>query len=318
MKSGKVSEAVLKRSILKQITTKREDVLMGAGVCKDSAVIEVTNENAVALSSDPFVLLGQNAEMLAINSTVNNIAASGAEAVGVLINLILPALYEEVDIKKTMNNFNAACLKLKIQILGGHTELSDAVNKPIAVITAVGKADEKNLPDIKKVKPGQDIVMSKYAGLEGTYRALIENREILKQRFSSSFLQKIETIQDEISVIPEAHIAMEHGVSAMHDASSGGIFRALWEIGSGSGLGLEVNFKDIHIKQETVEITEILDINPYQITSGGSLLMITDDGESLVNALRKNEIEAALIGKMTKSNERVLITQEGKRYLESN
>lgn len=318
MKSGKVSEAVLKRSILKQITTKSKEVLIGPGLCRDSGVMEFFNENAVALSSNPFVLTGHDGEMIALNTTVNNIVASGAEALGVLINLILPELYEEADIKKNMKNFNTECLKLNLQILGGHTELSDAVNKPIAVITVVGKVNKENLLDIKKVKPGHDIVMSKHVGLEGTYRALIENREILNQRFSNSFLQKIELMKEEISVIPESIVAMEHGVVAMHDASTGGIFKALWEIGSGSGLGIEVNFKDIQIKQETVEITEILDINPYQIKSGGTLLMIGDDGEGLVDKLENKGINASLIGKMTKSNDRVLITQDGKRYLESN
>lgn len=318
MKSGKVSEAVLKRSVLKYITGKRKDVLSGAGIARDCGVFETISGDKIAVTGNPAFLDCEDSVYLSFHSAMNNLAVSGGKAVGLNISLMLPVLFEETDIKKIMREYDKLCKEFGVQIIGGHTELSEGMNKPLAILTFVGIINETNIPDIKKAKPGHEIVMTKDAGIEGTYVQYLKNREILKQRFSSSFLMKYEKMKEEISVVKEAGIALEHGAIAMHDIRVGGIFKGLWELGSGSGLGVEINFKDIQVRQETVELTEILEINPYKILSGGTLLIITEDGQGLVNKLNENGINAALIGKMTGTNDRVLITEEGKRYLESN
>lgn len=318
MKSGKVSETVLKRSVLKYITAKRNDVISGSGIARDGCVIKIPkNENAV-FAGNPTVLDREESVLLSFHSALNNLAAAGGKPIGININLILPVLTEEIEIKKIIGTYDKLCSIYNIQIIGGHTELSEVVNKPIAIVMAAGSICSNNILDIKNIKPGNDIVMTKYAGLEGTYRLYIENQEYLKNRFSGSFLLKFENIKDELSVLKEAAISMEHGAVAMHDVREGGIFKGLWEIGSGSGLGVEVEFKEIQVKQETIELTEVLDRNPYKILAGGTLLVITEDGDGLVDKLKNNSINATIIGKVTNTRERVLVTDEGKRYLESN
>ena len=109
---------------------------------------------------------------------------------------------------------------------------------------------------------------------------------------------------------------MKSGVRAMHDVTTGGIFGALWELAEASGVGLDITLKKIPIRQETVEICEFFDINPYQIASGGSLLMAAEDGNRLVMDLVKEGIPAVVVGKATAGNDRVLINEEERRFLE--
>ena len=119
-----------------------------------------------------------------------------------------------------------------------------------------------------------------------------------------------------LSVVPEAAIATAAGVCAMHDVTEGGIFGALWEIAESAKVGLEVDLKKIPIRQETVEICNYFDLNPYGLVSSGSLIMVTDDGQALVKKLNEKNINAVVIGKLTAGNDRIVWNEEEKRFLE--
>ena len=120
-----------------------------------------------------------------------------------------------------------------------------------------------------------------------------------------------------MSVRSEAAVAAKSGVAAMHDISEGGIFGALWELGQCSGVGLEIDLKKIPIRQETIEICEFFDVNPYKLVSGGSMLMAAEDGNALMQAIRREGGKAVVIGKATDGNDRVLINGEERRFLET-
>ena len=120
-----------------------------------------------------------------------------------------------------------------------------------------------------------------------------------------------------MSIIPEAAVASKSGASAMHDVSEGGIFGALWELANSAGVGLEIDLKKIPIRQETIEICEFFDLNPYKMLSGGSLLIAAEDGNEVVRELEKASIPAVVIGKATDSNDRVLISDDERRFLET-
>ena len=109
---------------------------------------------------------------------------------------------------------------------------------------------------------------------------------------------------------------MKSGVRAMHDVTTGGIFGALWELAEASGVGLEIELKKIPIRQETVEICEYFDLNPYQLGSTGSLLLAAPDGNRLVWDLKQQGIPAVVIGKATAYTDWVVINEDERRFLE--
>ncbi|MBR5896302.1 MAG: AIR synthase family protein [Lachnospiraceae bacterium] len=313
MKTGKVPENVLKRSILKKTGGKRSEVLIGAGVGTDCACVDLGGSEAVFLSSNPVTVFSENTGLYAVHSAVNNIAASGAEPVGILVTELFPTSFEEDDIKALTKDLDEACKTLKIQIMGGHTEITDAVNRPVLSITAVGKSPfEKKT----KARPGDDVVITKWIGLEGTSLiAKAKEKELLK-KFPPKLIYDSKNYDRFLSVVPEAATAVKSGVTAMHDVSRGGVFGALWEMAERSGVGLLIDLMKIPVKQETVEICNFFDINPYELLSGGSLLIATEDGNRLVMELAAQGIEAAIIGKCTDNNDRVLVNGEMRRFLE--
>lgn len=316
MKIGKVSETVLKRSIFKQIHTKRDEVLLGAGVGEDCAAVKLAPGEIFVISTDPITGTVKDVGMLAIQITANDLASSGAEPVGVMLTVLLPEEIEEADIRKMMEQVEEACSRFHIQVMGGHTEVTRAVNQPVISVTGVGKVREDRLVSTAGAKPGQDILVTKWIGIEGTSIIAKEKEQELRQRFSEAFVETAKGFDQYLSVVPESQIAAEHGVSAMHDVTEGGIYGALWEVAEASGIGLEIDLKAIPIRQETVEVCEYFELNPYYLISSGCMLMAADQGHDLVRKLEAAGIPAAVIGKATDGKARRIWNGGEESYLE--
>lgn len=316
MKVGKVSETILKRSIFKQIRTRREEVLLGAGVGEDCAAVKLEPGEIFVLSTDPITGTVKDIGTLAVQVTVNDLASSGAEPVGIMLTVLLPEDITEEDIKKMMEQVEEACSRFKIQVIGGHTEVTRAVNQPVITVTGVGKAKAESLVTTSGAKAGQDILVTKWIGIEGTSIIAKEKEEELRNRFSGDFIEKAKDFDRYLSVLPEAVLAAKFGISAMHDVTEGGIYGALWELAEASGIGLEIDLKAIPIRQETVEICEYFGLNPYYLISSGCMLMAGDRGHDLVRELGKAGIPAAVIGKAVEGKARKILNGDEETYLE--
>lgn len=316
MKVGKVPENVLKRSVFKQLHTTRKEVLLGAGVGEDCAAMKLAEDEVFVISTDPITGAAKDIGALAVQITVNDLASAGAEPIGIMLTVLLPENAEEKDLKTVMAQVEEACEKNRIQVMGGHTEVTKVVNQIVISVTGVGKAKEGRVISTAGVKPGMDIIVTKWIGIEGTAILAKEKEAVLRERYSQPFIDKAKELDRYISVLSEATTAVKSGVAAMHDVTEGGIFGALWEIAEASGVGLEIDLKKIPLKQETVEICEFFGINPYELISSGSMLMAAEDGNGLVMELEKAGIPAVVIGKATDSNDRVLLNEEERRFLE--
>ncbi len=316
MNIGKVSEAVLKRSVLNQINHRRDEVLVGPAIGEDCSILALAEDEVLVLSTDPITGTVQDIGTLAVNITANDVASNGAEVFGIMLTILLPEKTEEAELKAMMQDIEAACEKLHIEVIGGHTEVTKAVCQPIVTVTGVGKMKRSEIIKTAGAKPGQEIVMTKWAGLEGTAIIAKAKEEELTSKYTQSFIDGAKKLIDYISVVPEAMVARAASVTSMHDVTEGGIFGALWEIGAASKVGLEVDLKKILLKQETVEICEFYDINPYMLISSGCMLIVTDKANQLVNQLKAKGIAAAVIGRITEGNDRIIINEDERRYLE--
>lgn len=316
MKIGKVPENVLKRSVFKQLHTRRPEVVLGAGVGEDCAAVKLAEDETLVFSTDPITGTVRDIGTLAIQITVNDLASAGAEPVGVLLTVLLPEIVEEPELKQMMSQVEKACQAANIQVMGGHTEVTAAVNQPLISVCGVGKVKDGRLISTAGARPGMDILVTKWIGIEGTSILAKEKEPELLTRFSVSFIERARRLDAFLSVLPEAAVAVQSGVSAMHDVTEGGIFGALWEMAEASGVGLEIDMKKIPIRQETVEVCEFFGLNPYQLISSGCMLMAAADGNALVRALECAGIPAAVIGKAVDGNDRVLWNEGERRFLE--
>ncbi len=316
MRQGKISENVLKRSVLRKIKTHREEVISGAGIGKDCAILAHKEGMETVLSTTPVTAPLAELGRYAVPMALNNVAVAGAEPIGVLLALLLPEETEEAELAGLMEQVQEICNALHVDILGGHTEVTPVVREPVMTVTGVGHRDAEQAKRLSGIAAGQDIVVSKWIGLEGTARLAKSYREKLSQRFPMRMIEDAADYDRYLSIIPEAATAVKSGVCGMHDVSRGGIFAALWEMASGAGVGLNVHLKKLPVRQETIEICEYFDLNPYELLSGGCLLMTAWDGEKLVMDLAGAKIPAVVVGKITDSHDRVLYHGEEKRFLD--
>lgn len=331
MKIGKAPENVLERSVLRQLKTEREEVKSGAGIGRDCAVfsfpdgcvISCLQEGAVAVKADAGCRPGERAVRYTMGQIIqkcaNNLASAGAEPVAAMAALLLPETLEEAELKALMAEAAGKCRELSMDIAGGQTRAVRGISVPIAAVTGFGRMPSGgtvsgSIPG--KAAPGQDVVVSKWIGLEGTAFLAEHCEEKLRSRYPGYLVEEAAGFHRYASVLPEAVTAMESGVCAMHDASEGGIFAALWELAQRSGAGLEIDMKKLPLRQETVEVCECCGVNPYRLLSGGCLVMTARDGEKLAESLRARQIPARVVGKVTEGNDRLLLNGREVRYME--
>lgn len=289
---------------------------MGASVGEDCAAVALQEDEMFVLSTDPITGTAKDIGHLAVQITLNDLASAGAEPIGVMLTFLLPEKLSEAKLRAMMEQAEEAAHAANVQIMGGHTEVTRVVNQPVISVVGVGKAKKGRLISTAAARPGMDVIVTKWIGLEGTSIIAKEKEAELLTRYPKALVDEAKGFDRYLSVLPEAATAVKSGVSAMHDVTEGGIFGALWEMAESAGVGLEIDLKKIPIRQETVEVCEFFDVNPYELISSGSMLMAASDGNGLVRALEAEGIPAVCIGKVTDGNDRVIVSGEERRFLE--
>lgn len=302
--------------MLKPLQFTREEAMFSPSV-EETCYGVTCKENEEILCASA-VLYGDEKDLgvFALARVLNDLATRGAEMVGAGIHIMLPPHAYDSRLKAMMEHVETAGCAHGIQILSAKAEISPVVSKAIVYINGVGILKKGELMQSSMGKPEQDIVLLKWIGLEGTFRAMREKETDLKNRFVHTFLNQIKQMESQIFSAKEIEVARQHGVTAMHQITEGGILAALWEMAEASGVGLEVELKRMSIRQETVEICEFCHLNPYQLTSVGSVLIFTERGEELVQKYEEAGIQASLLGRTTADAARVILGGEEKRFLD--
>ena len=309
MPVGKVSGTILKRSVVNLLKCPpRTAVDAASAECGD---IRILSASAVGLTDCVI------APDLAVIKAANNIWVSGGEVLMMEASFILPKSYNEYQLKAYTKRVKAACELCGTSLSGGHTEVTDGVKRFCMTATAVG-VGRGDLPSIRNVKTGMDIVVTKWIGLEETAMIVSYPEKVseLRTRFTDEYLEPAMHYAEWLTVRDEADIAMKYGVAAMHDVSDGGIFRALWEFAEGAGKGFDIDLRAIPVRQETIEIAEFFRINPYMMKSSGSVIIACEDGAGLLAAMEEAGIPACVIGKVTDNNAKILRNEDEVRYLD--
>ncbi|MCR4648984.1 MAG: hypothetical protein K5776_07900 [Lachnospiraceae bacterium] len=336
MIEGKIPENVLKRSILKELKVKNENVITGAAFGEDCAILNMNGDKKIPaeaygkLGAATAFAEGKENAGTAIHKAANNLYASGFDFEFAEVSLMLREDTEEAEIKEVMREVDSVCVKLGGTIVGGHTAVlknptggnSENEGKSgniLLSVTAFGRSFEENQKGVlskKNISPGDSIVVSKQIGIEGALEILHTKRDVTADHFGESFLGFFEGYENLLSVKKESKIAVKTGAVSMKDASEHGIFGALWELASAANRGLKVDLKAIPVRQEIIEICNLFDINPYEMKSSGMLIMVTKEPDILTEALLKEGIPAAVIGTFTDNNDRIVINGEETRFLE--
>ncbi len=296
--AGKVPQSVLEEVVFERAGAHRDEVVVAPAIGEDTAMVDIGDELLIA-STDPITGATQRSGWLAVKVALNDIGAAGGEPVCVMVTVLLPEGTSEEELRQLMDDIHAACLEENVAVAGGHTEVTPGLQRPILSVTALGKTREKKIVRPGGCRAGDDIVVTKWAGMEGTSILAHDFREELSAFLSPESIREAEGLLSRISVVKDGAIARDEGAHACHDATEGGVLGAIYEMCEASGTGAIVEADRIPVLPVTREISSRVGIDPLRLVSSGCLIVSHPDGQRLCEVYRRSGLNAEVVGKMT-------------------
>lgn len=308
LKLGKLPPAVLEKYLLGMTGAASRDLLVPPSVGVDFGVVKSGGRQLI-VSSDPVTGVRERIGWYAVNVSANDVATSGNRPRFIQSVILLPERASVRDVSKISEEMNRTASSLGITIVGGHTELTPGLKRPIVMTTAFAFAEE--YVTAAGAKEGDSIMMTKTAGVEGT--AICASDAPGLDRLDPQLLRRARGYFRRLSIVDEAEAAFGTGaVHAMHDCTEGGVLGAAFEMSVASGLGFEMDEAVIPVSAETAAICATLKIDPLRLISSGTLLLAVAGGREPVvaSAVRKAGSTASIVGRFTKGR-RVLLRADG-------
>jgi len=283
-------------------------VLVGPGIGEDAAVIDLGPTCLVA-ACDPITFASDAIGYYCVQINANDLATMGARPRWFLATLLLP----EGDttpplVEDLFEQLFRACEQMEISLIGGHTEITAGLDRPIVVGTMLGEVDKDRLVTSSSVRLGDVIILTKGIALEGTALIAREQHEYLKTIYDIEFLGRCKNLLYEpgIGILPEATEVMAAvEVHAMHDPTEGGLAMGLWELARASGVGLRVRREAVPILPETVRLCAQFGLDPLGLIASGALLIAVGPGDThrALDALAAAGIMAAPIARAIRGDD---------------
>jgi hydrogenase maturation factor len=314
--TGKLPQDILKRVVFERLGVHSERVLQGPGVGEDAAVIDM-GDRVIVVATDPITGAVGNVGWLAVHVNANDVASTGARPLWFLCVTLLPEGNDETLLEGIMEQIHAACMEIGVALVGGHTETTPGLDRPILIGLMMGEASKEDYVTTGGASPGDVIVLTKGAGIEGTAVLAEDLARVLEDKIEASVIHAAKQMIKRISVVPEAMKAVElGGVHSLHDPTEGGLLNGVWEMAEAAGVGVEIYESKIPIAPETMAICGALNVDPLKLMGSGALLIVLErmKVEKLLSLLSEIDVEASVIGEIKNTEEgRVLVKADGSR-----
>lgn len=307
MKIGKLPVEKLENLVLKNIKNIDSSIETVGKIGEDCSSI-VLDDKVIYLTTDPITGSTKEIGKLIVNINSNDIATMGIKPLGIMLTILLPPETSENELNELIIETQKEAEKVGITILGGHTEVTDAVNKIVVSATAIGIDSKNNRLKKEQIKDGDKVLITKGIGIEGTGIITFEKENELKNFLTMEEIEEGKKLLEYTSVVKDGILAKEY-VKSMHDITEGGILGAIWEIASLYRMGVKIYNEKIYMKDIVKKISTYYKIDPLRLISSGSMLMICDKEkvEKLMEKLKKNGIESYEIGELTEKLDKILI-----------
>jgi hydrogenase maturation factor len=314
--TGKLPQDILRRVVFERLGVPSERVIQGPHVGEDAAVLEL-GDRVIVVATDPITGAIGNVGWLVVHVNANDVASTGARPLWFLCVTLLPEGADEALLEKIMEQMHAACTETGVALVGGHTETTPGLDRPILIGFMMGEASKEDYVTTGGAQPGDVIVLTKGAGIEGTAVLAEDLSKVLEPKIDGSVLHAAKQMIKRISVVPEAMKAVElGGIHSLHDPTEGGLLNGVWEMTEAAEVGVELIESNIKIAAETKAVCEALGVDPLKVMGSGALLIVLEREkvDTLLESLSGIEVDASVIGVIKPPEEgRILVKQDGSR-----
>ncbi len=277
-------------------------VLINPGIGEDTAAICAQGEEVLILKSDPITFATDAIGQYAVLVNANDIATSGAVPRWFLATLLFPCGISPKEVFHILRDLEAVCRKWNITLCGGHTEITDAVNRTVISGMLVGTVKKADLIDKRSMRPGDRVLLTKGVAVEGTSIIAREFADRLRELgLDDEIIAMCRSFLSQISILEEARIAAQcRGCSAMHDVTEGGLATAMEELSIAGGHRIRVYMENIPVLPQTQALCSLLDIHPMGLIGSGSLIICCREEycKELIADIFRSGIQATVIGEV--------------------
>ncbi len=321
METGKLPPDVLEE-LLSNLDTADPRVLVGPGIGEDCAVVDMGDRLLIA-KSDPITFAGDNVGRYVVQVNANDVACTGGIPKWFLPTVLLPTIATPEDVRTIFRDITEACRQIGVSIIGGHTEITDGLPRPIVAGTMLGELkDRSRLVSTGGAQDGDSIIVTTGVAIEGTAILAREHADELQERgLDNTVVTTAAGYLDDpgISILPAARALSEtNAVHSMHDVTEGGLITALREIAAASNLGLVAESESVPLLPECAAICEALELDPLGLLGSGALIatMAAGDVPAALRALDRVGVSGWEIGQMMEPSDGLwLIDRDGERTL---
>lgn len=314
LKLGKLPPPILE-DLLNRIPHQDPSVLVWPAVGEDSAVLEVGN-SLVVVTTDPITFATEEIGWYAVHINANDVAVKGAKPRWFLASLLLPEGVNKALISGIFDQILETCQDLSISLIGGHTEVTPGLSRPIVAGMMLGEVKEGELVK-NDARPGDTLLLAQPIAVEGTALLAREAEEALQRAGveRSLILQAKELLKNPgISVVRAVETALKvGGVRALHDPTEGGLATGLRELGAVCKAGIWVDYDAIPLLPETRILCQALGLDPLGLLASGSLIMAVEPekAEAICQAEEEAGIPTSAIGHLLPERDTFLLLKEG-------
>ena len=313
MLPGKVPPEILQSIVFSKLGRRDSDVLLGPSLGEDAAVIKIGDQVVVA-ATDPITGSVEDVGWLAVHVNANDIATFGISPRWFLASIMLPTGFTPDELGKIMHQIDEAAKTLEISVVGGHSEITDRITQPIVAGFMMGVAPSGEYVTSSGAKSGDNLIVTKTIGIEGTSILATEGSSYLTERLGPDVVREAQQLRESISVVKDGVTAFQTGfVNAMHDPTEGGFSGGIHELCDASGVGFEIDNDLIPIPETTKLICDALQINPLELISSGSMLISCESQktEYVIDELESAGVRATIIGSVVSDSSHRKIVIDG-------
>lgn len=302
MRMGKLDLKRLDEIIKTYVGVRKKQTILSSKIGEDTCIIDLKlfDDDIMMISSDPITFTSKNIGKLAVIINTNDIYASGGIGYGIILNVLIPPSKSFEDFRSVMEDIHKECVVHGIEILGGHTEVTDVVNDIVVSVTIIGTSKSEEVVRTCCSNEGDLIFLTKTLGIEGTSILFDKFQSELLEILSYDEIKEIDKFREMISIKEECEVLKGFKISSMHDVTEGGLIGSLFEMSISSNKGFRIFKRDVKVHKVTKKICDYLNKDVFHLISSGNLIFTCDPKykKEIEDIFKERDLECFLIGEV--------------------